>query len=753
MSGYETTDGRLDVANLERALQELEAGTLDPVERDHLMKLIARSPAAQRTYLGYFELSAILQAEAAIHDEKGNLPKVVRFDPPARLFRRALLAAAAVILFSAFVAALIKVARPEVRELALRAAADTRWSVTGKARDTHEQTAIFREGSTLRVASGTLELRLDSGAAMVLQGPAHVSFPKLAQPVVRSGWLWIDSGASGEKFEIRTPDLQIRNMGTRFGVRVPNEGPAEVHLIKGKLEVFSEAMPEKILKLEPQEFGLAIPPQGEAAEMPLARDPFPDIAGLLAAPANYSTTVRGQNPAAYWRFEEMKDGILQNEVETEPSGRISKGVSFRASGPNPADNLKGFDETNQAARLNGKTADSLLSLGAAPPRHHGLLVQETFDAAGPLHQRQPKVSTIGSTWVAAHRFRANGWISSGMASATLAFQPVNGVVYTLDGSFRSVSPPDGGSPWVALGFASGQSTGTKTGDRFVMGQVTGRSWMLFRGARSKLENATHDVGDSNPSIWENWNAGGSGDIDMRIVLDTTLGYGKWNATYYARRPGKFDYVKVGQSRTLPNEAIRSVGIAISGEHQQCRISNFSLRADAVTQEPPTIVRTDAPARLLKSAGAVSCWIRREAGSERRSILWSAGQDPADNFVNVRLEADGRIGFFIENGRYDVLVTSEEALTDNRWHHLTATWSPNSADLYLDGRLIASERESRDLLQGLLPELQVGRGVYDNGSAAFSGDIDEFAVWDRALKHAEVEQQYRSGKEGTSRQPQ
>jgi hypothetical protein len=122
-------------------------------------------------------------------------------------------------------------------------------------------------------------------------------------------------------------------------------------------------------------------------------------------------------------------------------------------------------------------------------------------------------------------------------------------------------------------------------------------------------------------------------------------------------------------------------------------------------------------------------------------------------VNVRLEADGRIGFFIENGRYDVLVTSEEALTDDRWHHLTATWSPNSADLYLDGRLIAWERESRDLLQGLLPELQVGRGVYDNGSAAFSGDIDEFAVWDRALKHAEVEQQYRSGKEGSSRQSQ
>jgi hypothetical protein len=101
-------------------------------------------------------------------------------------------------------------------------------------------------------------------------------------------------------------------------------------------------------------------------------------------------------------------------------------------------------------------------------------------------------------------------------------------------------------------------------------------------------------------------------------------------------------------------------------------------------------------------------------------------------MNVRLEADGRVTFFIENGRYDVLITSEETIAEGRWHHLAASWSPNTADLYLDGRRVAWERESRELLQGLLSELQVGGGPQDHGPTSFTGDIDEIAAWDRAL---------------------
>jgi hypothetical protein len=114
-------------------------------------------------------------------------------------------------------------------------------------------------------------------------------------------------------------------------------------------------------------------------------------------------------------------------------------------------------------------------------------------------------------------------------------------------------------------------------------------------------------------------------------------------------------------------------------------------------------------------------------------------------LHVRLESDGRVGFFIENGRNDVLLTSEQTIDEDKWHHLTATWGPNSADLYLDGQRVGWERESRDLLQGNLPELRVGGDSQDKYPDFFKGDIDEFSIWDRTLTVLEVEQQFKSAR--------
>lgn len=744
MSGFETEHGRPEVAKISLALQELEAGTLDPVARDQLMALVARSPAAQRVYLEYFEFTAMLEAEAATHAELGTLPKAIRFDSPARLFRRSLLAAAALVMLGAVVAALIKIAQPQAPELALAAVADSRWSVRGEIRDVEGDKATVRKGATLRVDSGTLELRLESGAAMVVQGPAVVSFPELTQPLLRSGWLWIDSGVRQETFEVRTPDLRIRNLGTRFGVRVPEEGPAEVHLIEGELEVVADRMPGKPHRLVAERQGMAIPQTGEPSVLDLASDPFPEIAALLAAPSNYPTTVRGQNPAGYWRLEDAPERRLRNEVEGETTGGMRSAVSMGADGPGPAEGFHGFETKNRAARLPGTSGKSLLSFGTIP-RHDGMLFHEAFDGTGPLHRRSPKVATDGIEWVAAPRFQANGMAGPDHGSATLRFDPVDGVIYTLDAEIREVTTPPGDSYWVALGFASGQSTGTESGHRFVEAPVIGRAWMLFRGSGSDFPNTALLMGNSNDESWRNWTGGVGGDIDMRIVFDTTQGAGNWSATWFARRPGEGDFVKVRDTQDLPNEAIRSVGIAVSGKKTLARIQNFSLRAEAVTDATATHGLADGPARMTRRSGTLTCWLRRDPGTGRAEIVWSAGEHPADDAIHARLEADGRVGFFMENGRYDVLLASEETLDDGRWHHLAASWSPYTVDLYLDGRRIAGEREFRGLQQGSLPELRVGEGPHGDVAAPFTGRIDEIAVWDRALTAIEIEQQYLSAR--------
>ncbi|HSH16197.1 MAG TPA: hypothetical protein VLD18_09205, partial [Verrucomicrobiae bacterium] len=244
-----------------------------------------------------------------------------------------------------------------------------------------------------------------------------------------------------------------------------------------------------------------------------------------------------------WRLEDGAGGRLHNEVEGGSSGGVKTRVSMATAGPRPAAGFEGFDSNNQAARLSGKPGDSLLSLGAGP-RHQGLLFQENFNGSGQLDGHGPKVAMGESRWTAAPHFLADGTITTGHGSATVPFQPVDGVVYTLEAALRDLTGTAGVSDWIALGFANGQSTGVEKVDRFVDGMVAGRAWMLFRGRGSSFENTALLASTSDTEAWRNW-TGGSGDgVAMRIVLDTTKGSGNWTATWFAKRPGEADFVRV-----------------------------------------------------------------------------------------------------------------------------------------------------------------------------------------------------------------
>ena len=127
------------------------------------------------------------------------------------------------------------------------------------------------------------------------------------------------------------------------------------------------------------------------------------------------------------------------------------------------------------------------------------------------------------------------------------------------------------------------------------------------------------------------------------------------------------------------------------------------------------------------------------------MLWAAGERRLDGAVHAHLTVDGRAGFFMENGRYDVLIASEFPVDDGEWHHFVATWDSDSVNLYIDGRRVAQDTEFRGEQRGLLPELEFGVTNAISKFESFSGAFDEIAIWDRSLTFAEVVHQFRSAK--------
>jgi hypothetical protein len=241
------------------------------------------------------------------------------------------------------------------------------------------------------------------------------------------------------------------------------------------------------------------------------------------------------------------------------------------------------------------TAGSLmLALAASNASAVTVIYQDDF-SGGAVGLNGTNPDTGANPWIAAPTFSANGAVADSIgASATLAFTPQNGFLYTLDASFRNFANAGSVDPdqdWIAVGFANGQSTGTGNGPRFagtvVTNAVHGIAWSFVRGNTTATVENTAWLGtpaDGSPTgggiAWSDTALATTyaSGLDLRVVLDTTGGTGTWNATWFAKAPASSDFTEVLGTTTLLSENINSVGIARSGQGFTADVTSFSLTA-------------------------------------------------------------------------------------------------------------------------------------------------------------------------------
>lgn len=131
---------------------------------------------------------------------------------------------------------------------------------------------------------------------------------------------------------------------------------------------------------------------------------------------------------------------------------------------------------------------------------------------------------------------------------------------------------------------------------------------MFRGSNASNPNAAvlgvGTLSDGNHGITDigNWSAlnTNGGDIDMRILLDTTAGSGNWTVTWLAKLTTDTSYTTVRPLADALNEAnYTSVGFAFSSATVDGTLQSFSL-----TQIP------EPSAALLGGLGLLAMLRRR-----------------------------------------------------------------------------------------------------------------------------------------------
>lgn len=97
---------------------------------------------------------------------------------------------------------------------------------------------LWTNAGPLDLKSGIVKLRYDDGVDVVIEGPAFFEIERLGI-YLEYGRLYSQVSEAGLGFTVTTPTSQFIDHGTEFGVQADVNGSSELHVIKGKVQLFA----------------------------------------------------------------------------------------------------------------------------------------------------------------------------------------------------------------------------------------------------------------------------------------------------------------------------------------------------------------------------------------------------------------------------------------------------------------------------------------------------------------------------------
>ena len=110
-------------------------------------------------------------------------------------------------------------------------AVDAQWSPSGEA----PRLGAPLEPGWLRLKSGLAQIVFYSGARIVIEGPTELKLISPSEASCQSGRLTADVPPQARGFRISTPQMNVVDLGTAFGLDV-RERRTELHVFKGRVE-------------------------------------------------------------------------------------------------------------------------------------------------------------------------------------------------------------------------------------------------------------------------------------------------------------------------------------------------------------------------------------------------------------------------------------------------------------------------------------------------------------------------------------
>lgn len=239
-------------ANLEASNHEIDAlifslldGEISAESHDRLQHLLKENAGSRRRYRELSRLHSILEERTCGNQNlirsghQSVIPlELILHRQRARIVRGSLIAAAAVAMCLMSIMYFVK--SESKAPIAQIAFSDySVYTIThpeGTPADLEKD--ALTPGSSVELTQGTLRLDLAIGVNTIIQSPALVTLIDDQKVVLQRGRAWFDVAREAKGFMVQTPQLEIVDLGTDFGVSAePTTAREEVHVFRGKVQV------------------------------------------------------------------------------------------------------------------------------------------------------------------------------------------------------------------------------------------------------------------------------------------------------------------------------------------------------------------------------------------------------------------------------------------------------------------------------------------------------------------------------------
>jgi hypothetical protein len=230
-----------EILELNALCNALVDGTLTEAQKIRLSDWLAASEPARRYYIRAMGLSASLYSYAS--EMQVEAPDAA---PPARIIRLGVgswlgfLAAAACVVFALWIfhqrplrdASSVGL-QPDEYVARITGSKQCQWA---NGDPSVRLGKFLRKGQRLELAQGYAEITFDSGAQVVLEGPASLDLNSAWDATLLRGTLKASVPTEAMGFRISNPAVEVVDLGTEFTMIADASGGAEVFVLKGKVE-------------------------------------------------------------------------------------------------------------------------------------------------------------------------------------------------------------------------------------------------------------------------------------------------------------------------------------------------------------------------------------------------------------------------------------------------------------------------------------------------------------------------------------